>query len=78
MVDGAPHRDGGADALLEIPAGTGFCGALTTFSTFQVETIDLLRDGAVGIAIAYATASLGAGMTAAAGATVLARRRRYG
>jgi CrcB protein len=58
--------------------GTGFCGALTTFSTFQVETIRLARDGHVAIAAAYSTASLAGGMAVAVAATVLARRRRYG
>jgi CrcB protein len=58
--------------------GTGFCGALTTFSTFQVETIDLLRYGPPGLALAYATVSLAAGMAVVVAATVLARRRRYG
>jgi fluoride exporter len=58
--------------------GTGFCGALTTFSTFQVETIRLADDGYTGVAAGYAAASLLAGLAGAAGATVLARRHRYG
>lgn len=65
---------GDAVALL----GTGFCGALTTFSTFQVETIRLADDGYAGVAVGYAAASLAAGLAVAAGATVVARRRRYG
>jgi CrcB protein len=58
--------------------GTGFCGALTTFSTLQVETLRLAKDGHAGLAAAYAAASLAAGMLVAIGATVAARRRRYG
>jgi fluoride exporter len=58
--------------------GTGFCGALTTFSTFQVETIRLARDSGTVLAGSYALASLAAGMFLAATATVVARRRRYG
>jgi fluoride exporter len=58
--------------------GTGFCGALTTFSTFQVETIRLAKDGYPVTAFAYAAASLAAGMAVAVAASVVARRRRYG
>jgi CrcB protein len=58
--------------------GTGFCGALTTFSTFQVETIRLARDGHEGLATAYAVASMSLGLGLAAALTVLARRHRYG
>jgi CrcB protein len=58
--------------------GTGFCGALTTFSTFQVETLRLAKDGHAGVAGAYAATSMAAGMALAVGATVAARRRRYG
>jgi fluoride exporter len=58
--------------------GTGFCGALTTFSTFQVETIRLARDGHPALGFAYAAVSMAIGLAAAIGATVLARRQRYG
>jgi CrcB protein len=58
--------------------GTGLCGALTTFSGFQIETIRLVRDGRPGLAVAYSAVSLAAGMALAAGGSVLARRGRYG
>jgi CrcB protein len=53
--------------------GTGFCGALTTFSTFQVELIRLARAHETLIAGGYAAASVGLGLAAA---TVGARAGR--
>lgn len=58
--------------------GTGLCGALTTFSSFQVDTITLARDANVGLAVAYAAASTLFGMAAAVAGTVAARWGRYG
>ena len=40
---------------------TGVCGALSTFSTFQLELLRMLDGGRAGLALAYAGASLAAG-----------------
>lgn len=47
--------------------GTGFCGALTTFSTFGFETVRLLEEGSVLTAAANCVASLAVGLGACAG-----------
>ncbi|WP_446215493.1 fluoride efflux transporter CrcB [Micromonospora sp. IBHARD004] len=46
--------------------GTGFCGALTTWSTLSYETLRLTREGARFHAVANALASVVAGLGAAA------------
>jgi len=45
--------------------GTGFCGALTTYSTFGYETVRLVQERARGYAVLNAVVSLAAGLTAA-------------
>ena len=56
--------------------GTGLCGALTTFSTMQLELLEMLDDGRAGLAAAYALASIAAGLAAVVLATSLVRRGR--
>lgn len=56
--------------------GTGLCGALTTFSTMQVELLRMLDDHRAGLALGYAGASIAAGFTAVWLTTNLVRRVR--
>jgi fluoride exporter len=55
--------------------GTGFCGALTTFSTMQVELLDMLDAGNTGLALGYAVASIVVGFAAVTLATNVVRAR---
>jgi CrcB protein len=56
--------------------GTGLCGALTTFSTMQLEVLRMLDAGHTGLAVAYALTSIGAGLVGVFLATALVRRPR--
>jgi len=56
--------------------GTGICGALTTFSTLQLELFKMLEGGYVGLAVAYIAATLIGGFACVHLGTVATRRAR--
>jgi CrcB protein len=53
---------------------TGFCGALTTFSTVQLELLEMIDAGRLALAFLYLGASVFAGLLGAQAATVAGRR----
>ncbi len=66
------------ESLLIDGIGTGFCGGLTTFSAFAVDTATLSRAGDTGTAAAYVAVTLVLGIGAAAIAVTAMRRAGAG
>ena len=61
-----------ADPGLVSLVGTGFCGALSTYSTFSFETLRLHQRGAAGSAIGYLALSVAGGLGVAAAGWAMA------
>jgi CrcB protein len=53
--------------------GTGFCGTLTTFSTFGADVVRLMEERALGRALAYLAGTLVLGLGTAAAGYLLSR-----
>jgi len=64
LIGAGTHQQ--VPAALVAGVGIGFCGALTTYSTFGYETVRLAEDGARLFAAVNAAASLVVGFGAAA------------
>jgi CrcB protein len=65
FVLGVVTGSGEIPAKVQLLVGTGFCGALTTYSTFSFETLRLAEDGAGFYAVANVVGSIAAGLGAA-------------
>lgn len=76
----ATGSDTGWRRSLRLGVGTGILGGFTTYSTFSVETVNLIRAGLGWQALAYAVISVVAGIALAFTGTrvakALVRRRR--
>jgi CrcB protein len=63
---GAVLGVGGVPGWVVALVGIGFCGTLTTFSTFGADVVRLVEERAVGRALGYLAATLVLGVGAAA------------
>ena len=74
LAEEVPHRPGTWPWATFV---VNLLGALTTFSTFQIETFELARGGHALLALGYPLVSIVAGMALATTGVLLARWGRH-
>ncbi len=73
VIELAQTRALGMTTELRTFLAVGVLGGFTTFSSFSFEALTLIRDGAPGLATAYALGSVALGVGAALAGVALAR-----
>ena len=63
-VVGLAGRQRGLDPSLVLFLQPGICGGFTTFSTFSLETLSLIENGKLAVALAYIALSIVLGILA--------------
>lgn len=74
LLAGLSAGSGGSPPNWYLPAVTGFLGAYTTFSTWQLETLQLLKEGRWPAAVMNIALSSASGLAAAAIGLAIGRR----
>lgn len=64
LISGWVVRTNYLDQTLALLLITGFCGGFTTFSTFSLENLDLIRSGQLNYFVVYSLVSLLTGIAA--------------
>jgi CrcB protein len=73
VITHLPRRPG--LSIYAVPVlGTGLCGALTTFSTLQLEALALADGGHEALGVTYAAVSVAAGLLIAFAVSAIGRR----
>ena len=67
----------GVPPKFKLLVGTGFCGSFTTFSTFSVDVVDMLRKKKLGEAVCHVLANNVGSMAAAAGGMMLVSKGKF-
>lgn len=76
LIEGLAQRGSGVGRrrAARLLVGTGFLGGFTTYSALGVEADGLLRDGRVGLALAYVLATVVVGLLASLAGVLAARK----